>query len=93
MYRDLIQQRRNDPPKELIEVEHDRARFIDRFGPILAEFVGLPDEVDEFANSPVDSAEISGIGTGVQTFLEEIGEIAEFGQYRPSGGFRSRSVR
>ena len=49
-------------------------------GPVSAKFIGLPDEVDEFANSSVDPAEISGIGAGVQALLEEVGEIAEFGQ-------------
>ena len=80
MYGNLVKQRRNDPLKELIEIEHDRASFVDRFGPVSAKFIGLPDEVDEFADSSVDSAEISGIGTGVQAFLEEVGEMAEFGQ-------------
>jgi hypothetical protein len=87
LQRRLLAQCGNDVTKELVEVEGHRPGLVHRFRLLEAELVGLPDLVDQLGHASIDSILFQFRHSWVEAFIDQIGQRAQLGQNRATGGF------
>ncbi len=83
----LVEEIACDVAEDLVEVVDHRAGLVDWRRTFSPQLVGLPHQVDELGEAPLDTSPVGLRDPGIRPFHEELGDASRLGQDRTASRF------